>query len=264
MTLAHATSDRATMSDASPDVVCPPGEAGASLARVHETLQALLPIGDLAIYEAGGGAASFLPPDLLRRAHITVVDIDPTQIANNRYARTKICGDIQRHRLPPASIDLVTCYNVIEHLPDVPGALERFAEAVRPGGLLLIGAPHPFSLSGLVTKYSPHWFHVWFYRTVMGEKRAGTPGVGPFRVHYHPLVLPQRLAAYMARHGFETVYERVYESPRFPEMRTRRPTLGKIVDGITNLMNLALAHRTNVRKGDYHLLLRKRAATAFA
>ena len=245
-------------SDLHQDTELPAGEAGSSLAQVHATLMRLLPPGDLTVYEAGGGAASYLPTGLLQRSRVTVVDIDPTQIANNAYAETKVCGDVQTHRLSPGSIDLVTSYNVIEHLPRVDAALERFAEAVKPGGLILIGAPHPHSLSGFVTKYSPHWFHVWFYRHVRGHARAGEPGEPPFPVHYHPLVLPKRLKAFLAARGFETVYERVYESPRFAEMRVRHRALSRLVDGVTGTVNALLAGRLNLRHGDYHLVLRKR------
>ena len=55
-------------------------------------------------------------------------------------------------------------------------ALLGFCESLKQGGLILIGAPNPKSLSGVVTKYSPHWFHVWFYRHVRGDKNAGLPG----------------------------------------------------------------------------------------
>ena len=259
-TIALADPMRIAASDLHHDTELPAGEAGSSLARVHATLQDLLPPGEVAIYEAGGGASSYLPAALLRRGRVTVVDIDPTQIFNNGYAETRICGDVQTHRLPPGSIDLVTSYNVIEHLPDVAGALSCFADALRPGGLLLIGAPHPRSLSGLVTKHSPHWFHVWYYRHIRGHARAGEAGEPPFPVHYHPLVLPQRLKAFMEAHGFETVYERVYESPRFAEMRARHPMLARIVDTVTDLMDACRGGPGSVRDGDYHLVLRKRAA----
>jgi hypothetical protein len=69
----------------------------------------------------------------------------------------------------------VICYNVIEHVPDVEAALLNFCESLKPNGMILIGAPNPRSLSGVVTKYSPHWFHVWFYRHVRGDKKAGCP-----------------------------------------------------------------------------------------
>jgi SAM-dependent methyltransferase len=243
--------------DLHPDTALPAGEAGGSLAQVHGTLHDLLPPGEIAVYEAGGGASSYLPAALLRRSRVTVVDIDPTQITNNAYAETRICGDVQTHRLPPDSIDLVTCYNVIEHLPNVEAALGCFAEAVRPGGLIFIGGPHPRSLTGFVTKYSPHWFHVWFYRHIRGHARAGEPGEAPFPVHYHPLLLPQRLKAFMVRKGFETTYERVYESPRFAEMRVRHRALAAVVDAVTGLVNAVSGNRVNLRHGDYHLILRK-------
>src|SRR4051812_46144172 len=140
----------------------PSGEARESLLAVHGILRAVLPAGNLAIYEAGGGSTSFLPLSVLDRAHVTVVDIDEDQIRNNSYADKTILGDIQSYRFEPESFDLVICYNVIEHLADVEAALLGFCRSLKQGGLILIGAPNPRSLSGVVTKYSPHWFHVWF------------------------------------------------------------------------------------------------------
>ena len=73
---------------------------------------------------------------MLHRAHVTVVDIDEDQIRNNDYAQKAILGDIQTYRFKPNSFDLVICYNVIEHVPDVEAALLNFcgvAEAERHG-----------------------------------------------------------------------------------------------------------------------------------
>ena len=173
-----------------------PGEARDSLLAVHGILGSRLPATSLRIYEAGGGSTSFLPLEVLRRAHVTVVDIDADQICNNDYAQETILGDVQVHRFAPDSFDLVICYNVIEHLPDVEAALLRFCKSLKPGGLLFIGAPNPRSLSGVVTKYSPHWFHVWFYRHVRGEKHAGLPGEAPFPTFFHPLVTLPNLEAF--------------------------------------------------------------------
>lgn len=236
----------------------PPGDARDSLAHVHDVLKRELPRSGLSIYEAGGGSSSYLPTSLFDGAKVTVVDIDAVQLANNAYADEKILGDIQSQRFPPERFDLIVCYNVIEHLPDVPAAFQRFFEALKPGGLILIGAPNPHSASGMVTKYSPHWFHVWFYRVIRGNKRAGQPGEPPFPTYYHPLVTPRTLKRYVEGHGCEVVYERLYESPRYAEMRIRRPALAKIADGITSLMNAVLLRQTNVRHGDYHLVIRKR------
>lgn len=231
------------------------GEGAASLRALHALLDDLLPAGPVAIYEAGGGSTSYLPAALTRRARITVVDIDPDQVARNTYADESLLGDIQTRRFAAGRFDLVVCYNVIEHVPDVAAVVERFAECVRPGGLVLVGAPHPASLSGWVTRRTPHWFHVLYYRWVRGDRRAGLPGEAPFPVHYHPLVEPAALQAFAAAHGFEPVYLRLYESPRYAELRQRWPGPARLVDAATDLVNRLVGG--NVRHGDYHLLLRK-------
>ena len=235
----------------------PSGEARQSLLAVHDILRAVLPPRQLAIYEAGGGSTSFLPLDVLARAAVTVVDIDPEQIRNNAYAQTTIVGDIQTYRFHPDTFDLVICYNVIEHLADVGAALVRFCESLKSGGLILIGAPNPQSLSGVVTKYSPHWFHVWFYRHVRGDKQAGLPGQAPFPTIFHPLVTLAKLKAFAAEHGLQVIYKKEYESPRFPEMRARRPVLAAVLDAAATAINLVLRGQADVRRGDYHVILRK-------
>jgi SAM-dependent methyltransferase len=236
----------------------PPGEALDSLLTVHEILGAELPKGELSVYEAGGGSTCFLPSDMLRRAHVTVVDIDEDQLRNNDYAQKTILGDIQSYRFAPNSFDLVTCYNVIEHLPDVGAALTGFFHALKPGGLILIAAPNPKSLSGIVTKYTPHWFHVWFYRHVLGRKLAGLPGEPPFPTFFHPLVTPVKLESFARTHGMRVIYRREHESPRFPEIRTRTPLFAALLDGFAVAANLLLFRGSDVRRGDYHLILQKR------
>jgi SAM-dependent methyltransferase len=235
----------------------PHGEARQSLLTVHSILEAKLPQSRLAIYEAGGGSTSFLPLNVLRRAHVTVVDIDEHQVRNNDYAQQAILGDIQSYRFPPNSFDLVICYNVIEHVPDVEAALLGFCGAIKPGGLVLIGAPNPRSLSGVVTKYSPHWFHVWFYRYVRGDRKAGQPGQAPFPTHFHPLVTLANLESFARKHGLQVIYKKAYESPRYPEMRKRTPKFAALIDAAAGVLNRVLPGKGDVRHGDYHVILRK-------
>jgi SAM-dependent methyltransferase len=236
----------------------PPGEARESLLTVHSILGKKLPPAGLAIYEAGGGSTSFLPLDLLRRAHVTVVDIDADQIRNNDYAQETILGDVQTYRFPPDSFDLVICYNVIEHLPDAEAALLGFCESLKRGGLILIGAPNPKSLSGIVTKHTPHWFHIWFYRYMRDDKMAGQPGHPPFPTFFHPLVALSNLEAFAKRHGLRVIYRKEYESPRFPEMRARMPVFAAMLDAVATVMDFFLPEQADIRHGDYHVILQKR------
>jgi len=235
----------------------PPGEALESLLTVHEILNVELPEHRLNVYEAGGGSTSFLPPDVLRRSHVTVVDIDENQIRNNTYAQETILGDIQTRRFPPDSFDLIICYNVLEHVPYVEAALAGFFQSLKRGGLILIGAPNPRSLSGVVTKYTPHWFHIWFYRHVIGKKNAGLPGEPPFPTYFHRLVTPSLLEAFARKNGLQVIYRKEYESPRYPEMRERSPVFAALIDTLSVTLNLLLPRKIDVRRGDYHVILRK-------
>jgi SAM-dependent methyltransferase len=235
-----------------------PGEARDSLLAVQDALRRELPQGPLAIYEAGGGSCSVVPPELLSRSKITVVDIDEDQVRNNTYADEAVLGDVQTYRFGQETFDLVICYNVIEHLAHVDAALLNFRDALKRGGMILIGAPNPRSLSGIVTKYSPHWFHVWFYRNIRGIKDAGLPGEPPFPTFFHPLVTLPHLEAFAAANGLEMIYRREVESPRYPEMRRRKPLFAALVDAGTAVLNAVLPRGTDVRRGDYHVILRKR------
>jgi SAM-dependent methyltransferase len=255
---AGAAVDGAPLPAAQPLLDLPPGEARQSLLAVHGILDMKLPRTALSIYEAGGGSTSFLPLEILQRARVTVVDIDEDQIRSNDYAQETILGDIQTYRFPPGSFDLVICYNVIEHLADVEAALLGFCESLKQDGLILIGAPNPRSLSGVITRYSPHWFHVWFYRYVRGEKQAGQPGQPPFPTCFHPLVTLSNLENFAGTHGLQMIYRKQYESPRYPEMRARRPVLATLLDGVACVMNFLLPDNVDVRRGDYHVILRKR------
>jgi 2-polyprenyl-3-methyl-5-hydroxy-6-metoxy-1,4-benzoquinol methylase len=43
--------------------------------------------------------------------------------------------------LPPGAYDVVTCMDVLEHVPDPPQLVGRFARLLRPGGRLIVSAP---------------------------------------------------------------------------------------------------------------------------
>ena len=54
------------------------------------------------------------------------------------------------------------------------------------------------------------------------------------------------------------IYRKQYESPRYPEMRRRKPLFAALVDAAAKVMNIFLPGKTDVRHGDYHVILRKR------
>ncbi len=55
------------------------------------------------------------------------------------------CGELADLRLPAASFDVVTLWEVIEHLPDPVGALSEIHRLLKPSGLILMSTPNSSS-----------------------------------------------------------------------------------------------------------------------
>jgi 2-polyprenyl-3-methyl-5-hydroxy-6-metoxy-1,4-benzoquinol methylase len=94
--------------------------------------------------DVGCGAGAFL--DGMRERGWRVAGVEPGMRAAV-YARDELGLEIQNTtveaaRLEPASLDLVTMWNVLEHLSDPQQGLHRLREALRPGGLLVFAIPN--------------------------------------------------------------------------------------------------------------------------
>ena len=232
----------------------------AALTKVQELIFAAFRGRSVRIYEAGGGSISILPLDHFAGHRVSVVDIDPVQLQQNAYADEKILGDIETYAFPPGSFDLVLCHNVIEHLNRPDQAIRQFRSALAPGGLVFISAPNPASFFGAITKYTPHWFHVWAYRVLLRDRNAGKPGCHPFRTVYHPVVSPDALLEFCTKLGFEVVHFNKILSKNFATLRETRPLLGGILGVVARAMDAVTFHRFSLMLGDYHAVLKKPAA----
>jgi len=98
--------------------------------------------------DIGCGTGAFL--DGMRDRGWSVAGIEPSSRAAT-YARDELELQIQNTTLEdaelvPGSFDLVTMWNVMEHLSDPRKSLLRLGETVRPGGLLVFAVPNLDSL----------------------------------------------------------------------------------------------------------------------
>jgi SAM-dependent methyltransferase len=121
------------------------------------------------------------------------IDLDPDALARNARIDERIVGDILTYPFQPDSFDVILCQDVLEHLPEPAVALRNFARWVKPGGRIILGFPNVMSLKGLITKFTPHAFHLWFYRRILGSKLAGTPGYGPYRTYLRFAISPRNI-----------------------------------------------------------------------
>jgi SAM-dependent methyltransferase len=65
---------------------------------------------------------------------------------------------IEAAGIPPASIDAVTLWHVLEHLDDPAGALREIARWLRPSGTLLVGVPNLSSWQARAG--DDRWYHL--------------------------------------------------------------------------------------------------------
>lgn len=141
---------------------------------------------------------------------LTGVDLDADALefrrTKNRDLDRAIVGDIRSVALPDEAYDVIYCNYVLEHIQDADSVLRNFARWLRPGGLLIIAVPDPGSVSGFLTRFTPHWFHIWAYRYVKGYPLAGTPGHAPYRTYYDKTISSKGLLSFAADNNF-TVME---------------------------------------------------------
>jgi len=163
------------------------------------------------VLDAGCGAE--LPLDIPDIVELVGIDTSPDALARNTQLDSAIVGDLQTYPLPSEAFDLVICWNVLEHIPRPDVAVVNLSRAIRPGGLLVLKVPNIYSLKGLITRLTPHRFHVWVYRRLLGYPTAGRRGFGPYPTHIRRDIAPLRLTALAQRSGFEPAYAATYAAP---------------------------------------------------
>lgn len=140
-----------------------------------------------------------------------MVGVDTSRVALERNDQVDrvIVADIATIALPSDTYDLVVCWDVLEHLPDPVRALDNMLGPLRSGGVMLLAIPNLWSLKGLITKVTPHRFHVWVYRHILALESAGQKGHGPFPTYLR--VTPKSLLRWADRNGLKTIDARTHE-----------------------------------------------------
>ncbi len=228
------------------------------IAALNENLQKLLSDRiHIDMLEAGGGSWSKIAFDKAQDVTITTIDISSIQLENNTYATNKILGDICTFNLRPQSFDLIVCYDVLEHLADPAAAINSFVTATRLGGYVVLAAPRPLSLKGFITKSTPHFIHVLFYKIVLRYTHAGKAGYPPFPTTIKYYIEPSNLVRILKNAGFECVYLNVYDTGFIASLKSKNPILGTVLVSIVALVNAISGGRIRLDLSDFHLIARR-------
>jgi len=183
----------------------------------------------LRVLEAGCGSTSHLSLD--PSWQLTGIDLSQRQLDRNTNLHEKVLGNLETHDWDTARFDLIVCWDVIEHLPNPNNALLRMMRALAPGGLLVLAFPHLRSVKGIVTKLTPYWAHVAFYRYFMGQSNE-TAEANQFPTYLRRDILPDRIIEFSRINGLECCYSCSYEGPVQADLRRRNPIANAFFAGI--------------------------------
>lgn len=185
----------------------------------------------LRVLEAGCGSATHLR--LPSGSRVTGLDVSRHQLDRNPALHDRLHGDLQSFTLSPGAFDLIVCWEVLEHLPRPAAAFDNLARALAPGGFLVVALPNVLSVKGLVTKLTPHWFHVAFYRHIYGVAEAGRPDEAPFPTFLRLSTTAAALDRAAAAHGLHPVFRATHDVRAYLRERHRLASrVYEVVDAV--------------------------------
>ncbi len=193
------------------------------------------------VLEAGCGRFKhFAYPETMK---IAGLDISADQLERNQYADETFLGDVQTFELD-RQFDVVVSIFVLEHVDDPEAALDNMLAWTRPGGLLVLAVPNALSVKGLVTKFTPFWFHHLAYKLIYRVEYSIFPTTLKFCIA--PGALKKRLAEH------EVVHE------EYGEEKLAEP-FHLLYRGAMGLLRILSLGRWHPERSNYQLVIRKRS-----
>jgi SAM-dependent methyltransferase len=147
--------------------------------------------GALKILEAGCGQRWNLNLEGVEYV-LTGVDLDSDALDIRKNVLKDLheafVGDLRTINFDSGRFDVIYNSFVLEHIQGAEIVLKSFVRWLKPGGLIILRIPDPDSVKGFITRITPHWFHVFYYRYFLKVKTAGLPGHGPYRTYFDSVV----------------------------------------------------------------------------
>jgi SAM-dependent methyltransferase len=207
------------------------------------------------VLEAGCGSLSHI--NINAETFIVGMDISDEQLEKNDDLDVKINADIQTYDFSENEYDVIVCWDVLEHLETPKQAIENFKRSAKNNSLIIIKVPNIQSLKGLVTKFTPHWFHVLFYKRILKKPNAGEPGYAPFPTYLKHEVSPSYLTSYALANNMNIEFMETYDAlPRV--LREEKKYLLHLYRILSSLLKVVTFGKYGGRDNtDFVMVLRK-------
>lgn len=209
----------------------------------------------LKILEAGCGSLSHF--DIEDQYQITGIDISQRQLDRNPHLCKRILGDIQTYQFEESSFDVIFCFWVLEHVDAPTLAMESFVKALRQDGILVIGVPNVMSIKGLITKFTPHWLHIFVYRYIFKYELAGIDDNAPFHSTMRLSISPDSVMKFAQAHDLSVIYFNTFEDYRQEELRHKFRLTHQLWDLSKGLLRIATFNQIKADSTSYAVVLKK-------
>jgi 2-polyprenyl-3-methyl-5-hydroxy-6-metoxy-1,4-benzoquinol methylase len=158
----------------------------------------------LQIMEAGCGRK--WPIDLTGIQYVlTGVDRDEVALELRKNIKKDlhkaIVGDLLTVSIPQ-KFDIIYNAYVLEHIEEAEKVLSIFDKWIKNQGIIILLIPDPHSVRGFITRFTPHWFHVFCYKYILKIKNAGEKGYAPYPTYYSPVVSRVGIRDFCAKNHF--------------------------------------------------------------
>jgi SAM-dependent methyltransferase len=167
-----------------------------------------------------------------------------------------IVGDIRTVELKPASYDVIFCSYVLEHIQGAEQVLDNFFRWLKPNGLLLLLIPDRHTVTGLLTRITPHWFHIAFHKYIKKTPNAGMPGFQPFPTFYDKIVSRIGINDYCWKHGYKTLYEYGHR----PHLRELFGVLSPLISVFFTFISMASRNKLSCTHDDLLFVIENAAS----
>ena len=145
---------------------------------------------------------------------ITLIDSDD-EVVSAAVASEAACtlGDLRTVPLPPRFYDAAVCALLLERISHAELVLDRFVDALKPGGLLLLQFRDRDCAAGFLDRRLPAALRKLIWR----RTRPGQPG--PYPAVYEQLVSVRGIQSYVLRRGLVIAHRQALDTLAGP----RRP-----------------------------------------
>ena len=205
------------------------------------------------ILEAGCGMSS--PVKYKQEHYIVGIDISGKQLERNKVIDEKIVGDIQIFKLKELEYDLIICWDVLEHLKNPELALENFKNSIKKDGIIIISVPNLMSVKGLITKLTPFFIHLFFYKYILrSDIHRGEDDKGPFKTYLRKSITYKSFKKFSQSNNLHIIY---FDPIDFGDRLKRASKLGYYGYSLTKFLFKILSFGT-LGESDLTLVIAKK------